>query len=51
MSVNHFPYLPLVTNPEKIPVSRRWSGSPPKFNHFCRAHDCDRPTYTTLLGL
>jgi len=31
MSVNHFPYLPIVTIPETIPVSRRWSVSPPKF--------------------
>jgi len=32
----HFPYLPIVTNPERsVPVSRRWSGgSPPKFNYF-----------------
>jgi len=35
MSVNHFPYLPIVTNPKKtIRVSRRWSGSPPKFNRL-----------------
>jgi len=29
MSVNHFPFLP-----KTIPVSRRWSGLPPKFNHL-----------------
>jgi len=34
MSVNHFPYLPIVTNPETIPVSRRWTRSPPKCNHL-----------------
>ena len=34
ISINHFPYLPVVTNPEKIPVSRRRSGSPLKFNHL-----------------
>jgi len=34
MSVDDFPYLPVVTNPENNPVSRRWSGSPPKFNRL-----------------
>jgi len=34
MSINHFLYLPLVTNPKTIHVSRWWSGSPPKFNHL-----------------
>jgi len=35
MSINnHFPYLRIVINLEKIPVSRRWLGSPPKFNHL-----------------
>jgi len=35
MSVNHFPYLPIVWRTRiTIPVSRRWSGSPLKFNHL-----------------
>jgi len=35
MSVNHFPYLSIVTNPENNPyISRRWPGSPPKFKHL-----------------
>ena len=34
MSVNHFPYLPIVQIQKTIPVSKRWSGSPPKFNHL-----------------
>ena len=32
--VNHFPYLPIVTNPENNRCIQMWTRLPPKFNHL-----------------
>jgi len=34
MSVNHFPYLPVVTNPKNIPCIQTVIRIATKFNHF-----------------
>ena len=49
MSTNHFPYLPIVTNPENNPW--QWHRLPPKFNYlftgpFCTKLLRDRQTMT-----